>query len=86
MSGAHTPEAVCKGVIATIESLAVHDHWPTDISYLWEFGHKSYLLSILEGRSRAVLHHKVLRTSDHWRCGAGTAGILCTSSIRKDVH
>jgi len=29
---------------------------------LWEFGHKSYLIAILEGRSRTVLHHKVLRT------------------------
>jgi len=45
-----------------VQPLALHEHWHTDISYLWEFGHRAYLISVLEGRSRAILHHKVLHT------------------------
>jgi transposase InsO family protein len=43
-----------------IQPLVLHEHWHTDISYLWEFGYRAYLISVLEGRSRAVLYHKVM--------------------------
>lgn len=39
---------------------AIHEHWHIDISYLWEFGHRAYLISVLEGKSRHVLHHRVM--------------------------
>lgn len=45
-----------------IQPRAVHEHWHTDISYLWEFGYRRYLVSVLDGFSRAILHHKVLTT------------------------
>ncbi len=44
------------------QPLALHEHWHTDISYLWEFGHRAYLISVLEGRSRAILHHTITHT------------------------
>ena len=40
----------------------VHEHWHIDISYLWEFGHKAYLVTILDGKSRYVLQHQVLNS------------------------
>lgn len=39
---------------------AVHEHWHIDITYLWEFGHKAYLVTVLDGKSRYVLSHSVL--------------------------
>lgn len=36
---------------------AVHEHWHIDISYLWEFGHRAYPVTVLEGKSRYVLSH-----------------------------
>lgn len=45
-----------------VQPLRVHDHWHTDISYLYEFGYRAYLISVLDGCSRAVLHHKVRRS------------------------
>ena len=40
----------------------VHMHWHTDISYLWEFGYRAYLVAVIDGFSRAVLHHQVMRS------------------------
>jgi putative transposase len=39
---------------------AIHEHWHIDISYLWEFGHKAYLVTVLDGKSRYILSHSVL--------------------------
>lgn len=40
----------------------VHTHWHTDISYLWEFGYRAYLVAVVDGFSRAVLHHQVMKS------------------------
>lgn len=40
----------------------VHIHWHTDISYLWEFGYRAYLVAVIDGFSRAVLHHHVMKS------------------------
>ncbi len=41
---------------------SVHTHWHTDISYLWEFGYRTYLVAVIDGFSRAVLHHQVMKS------------------------
>jgi transposase InsO family protein len=40
----------------------LHGHWHIDISYLWEFGYRAYLISVLEGKSRYVLHHRIMKS------------------------
>ncbi|MBI2794210.1 MAG: transposase [Ignavibacteria bacterium] len=40
----------------------MHTHWHTDISYLWEFGYRAYLVAVVDGFSRAVLHHQVMKS------------------------
>lgn len=55
----HDAEPTKKGT-GFIQPKAPHEHWHTDISYLWEFGHRRYLVSVLDGYSRAILHHSVL--------------------------
>lgn len=45
-----------------VQPITLHDHWHIDISYLWEFGYRAYLISVLEGKSRYVLHHRVMKS------------------------
>lgn len=41
------------------QPLQVHDHWHVDISYLTILGNTFFLISVLDGASRYIVHHEV---------------------------
>jgi len=45
-----------------IQPAAVHDHWHMDIAYVNVMGSFMFLISVLDGYSRMILHHE-LRTT-----------------------